>query len=186
MVSLYCQLMEELGLKGAQVLLTRALRSRLLHQYTAPLSDCWSLEWCRSSMKTTPSLRMIGAEGGLWRQRQVVCLDTRDWKPISGLLTDVEGVYAGPPDKPDSVFCPCMTSRLPWRLVKRLGGRGGMAWSDAAQVATTAGVAIANGTLPGVVSSVLQGEDVGTFFLIGFQQPQALAGLATSCKGRIW
>ena len=63
-----------------------------------------------------------------------------------------------------------MTSRLPWRLVKASVGRGGMALKiDAAQVATTAGVAvvIASGTLLVWSQAVLQGK-TGTFFHIGF------------------
>jgi len=60
---------------------------------------------------------------------------------------------------------------------------------DAAQVATTAGVAvvIANGSRAGILGEILSGEEVGTFFppkRVLNSRKRWLA-FATACKGRI-
>jgi glutamate 5-kinase len=93
--------------------------------------------------------------------------------PLLVLLSDVDGLYDGVPGSAgaeivrtvthldDSVFC----------LVRDQAtglGRGGMASKlEAARLATTAGenVIIASGRMPGVLTKILAGEEVGTLIL---------------------
>jgi glutamate 5-kinase len=93
--------------------------------------------------------------------------------PLLVLLSDVEGLFDGPPDQPDAKVIPTVT-RLDesiYNLVRdRSGGlgKGGMASKlEAARLATTAGenVIIASGKTPGVLAKILAGEEVGTLIL---------------------
>jgi glutamate 5-kinase len=197
LVSLYCQLMEELGLKGAQVLLTEAdfaeraryinlhrTLERLLELGVVPIIN-------ENDTVSTDELALGKGEVFGDNDRLSALVASRLEADLLVLLTDVEGVYTGPPDKPDSVFLSVYDEQIAVEIGEASSvGRGGMASKiDAAQVATTAGVAvvIASGTRPGVVSSVLQGEDVGTFFpphRVLNSRKRWLA-FATSCKGRI-
>lgn len=86
------------------------------------------------------------------------------------LLSDVDGLYSGPPGKPGSRlmhrYMPDIANDVEFGAGSKVG-RGGMqakvgaaAWAWQKGVA----VAIANGLRPGIISEVLAGKKVGTFF----------------------
>jgi len=93
--------------------------------------------------------------------------------PLLVLLSDVEGLFDGPPERPDAKIIRTVTrlDESVHGLVRdRTGGpgRGGMASKlEAARLATTAGenVIIASGRTPGVLMQILAGEEVGTLIL---------------------
>jgi glutamate 5-kinase len=89
------------------------------------------------------------------------------------LLTDVDGLYTGPPSEPEAERIPVVdevTDEI--RAVAGEGsasspGRGGMRSKvEAAEIATAAGVpvVVARGREDGILDRVLAGEDVGTRF----------------------
>ncbi len=93
--------------------------------------------------------------------------------PLLVLLSDVEGLYDGVPGDPeakivrtvthldDSVYCLARDEATGL-------GQGGMASKlEAARLATTAGenVIIASGRMPGVLTKILAGQEVGTLIL---------------------
>ncbi|HLA84404.1 MAG TPA: glutamate 5-kinase [Thermoguttaceae bacterium] len=90
--------------------------------------------------------------------------------PLLVLLSDVEGLYDGPPDEPGAKIIHTIThleaSVLGLVRDKTGGlGKGGMASKlEAARLATSAGenVIIASGRAPGVLAKILAGEEVGT------------------------
>eukprot|EP00892_Ulva_mutabilis_P000401 jgi/Ulvmu1/10361/UM061_0044.1 len=87
------------------------------------------------------------------------------------LMTDVDGVYTGPPDHPDSklidVWCPSIHDDMIKIGEKSTHGRGGMAskisaaWYGAQDGAT---VVIMNGKHPENLVRIIDGEKVGTLF----------------------
>jgi len=93
--------------------------------------------------------------------------------PLLVLLSDVDGLYDGDPDDPDSRVIPTVTNlddsifALAHDTTGGLG-KGGMASKlTAARIATTAGenVLIAGGREPKVLSRILAGEQLGTLFV---------------------
>ncbi|MBN2217190.1 MAG: glutamate 5-kinase [Pirellulales bacterium] len=93
--------------------------------------------------------------------------------PLLVLLSDVEGLFDGPPGQPGAKILRTVTrlDQSIFELVRdRVGGfgKGGMASKlEAARLATTAGenVIIASGRAPGVLAGILAGEEVGTLIL---------------------
>ena len=88
------------------------------------------------------------------------------------LLSDVDGFYDGPPDNPTANKISTITEITPEIVSlasgKSRGGRGGMRTKlQAAKIATHSGsrVVLAQGSKPGVIKSILQGEEVGTMFI---------------------
>jgi glutamate 5-kinase len=107
------------------------------------------------------------------------------------LLTDVDGVFTGPPNQAGSVAISTYNDEVEIRLGKGSGaGRGGMSSKiGAAHVATTAGVSvvIANGGQPGILSSILSGQEVGTLFPAKrmLNSRKRWLAFATASKGQI-
>jgi len=116
--------------------------------------------------------------------------------PLLVLLSDVEGLFDGDPDDPDSKVIPTV-ERLDqsiFDLVCEGGtglGKGGMhSKLEAARLATTAGenVIITGGLMPNVLERIIAGEPVGTLLLA---QGQAVAarkrwiGLTVQPRGRL-
>jgi glutamate 5-kinase len=93
--------------------------------------------------------------------------------PLLVLLSDVEGLYDGDPELPDSKLIstvPRLEPSIMALACDRVTGtsKGGMASKlEAARIATTAGenVIIASGRTPGNLVRILAGESVGTLFL---------------------
>ena len=91
--------------------------------------------------------------------------------PLLVLLSDVDGLYDGDPESPESRVLPTVT-RLDESIFSLAcdsagggPGKGGMASKlNAARLATTAGenVIIANGRKPGVLADIIVGRQVGT------------------------
>jgi glutamate 5-kinase len=116
--------------------------------------------------------------------------------PLLVLLSDVEGLYDGNPQQPDSKLIP-LVNRLDdsiFGLVRdKMGGlgKGGMASKlEAARLATTAGenVIIASGRESNVLPRIITGEDVGTLFLAQGQSVAARKrwiGLTVKPRGRL-
>ena len=75
--------------------LRSGLATSILHRTLERLLE---LEWCRSSMKTTPSLRMIILEKEVFgdNDRLSALVASRLEADLLVWLTDVEGVYTGP------------------------------------------------------------------------------------------
>lgn len=96
--------------------------------------------------------------------------------PLLVLLSDVEGLYDGDPSSESSKVLPTVET-IDERVTALVSGSrdgtialstGGMASKlEAARQATATGgnVIVANGRHPGVLTSILAGEDVGTLFL---------------------
>lgn len=93
--------------------------------------------------------------------------------PLLVLLSDVDGLYDGPPGEPGSKILRTVThlDDSIYGLVRdKAGGlgKGGMASKlEAARLATTAGenVIIAPGKMPDVLTRILDGEEVGTLIV---------------------
>jgi glutamate 5-kinase len=116
--------------------------------------------------------------------------------PLLILLTDVDGLYDGNPDDPDSKVLTTVTNideQILHLAAPRASsvGKGGMASKlDAVRMATSAGenVVIANGYQPGTLAQILAGEPVGTLFVA---QGQAVSsrkrwiGFTVQPRGRL-
>ncbi len=116
------------------------------------------------------------------------------------LLSDVEGVYDGPPRDPNSKVIP-LVERIDCGTLGLVQGSandgqlalsvGGMASKiEAARLATTAGenVVIANGRRPDVLIELLAGEEHGTLFLAegtSLASRKRWIGLTAHPKGRL-
>jgi glutamate 5-kinase len=93
--------------------------------------------------------------------------------PLLILLSDVDGLFDGPPADPASRVVPTvlrLDASITSLVRDKLTGlsKGGMASKiEAARLATSAGenVIIANGRTPGNLAKILAGENVGTLFL---------------------
>ena len=93
--------------------------------------------------------------------------------PLLILLSDVDGLFDGPPADPASHVVPTvlrLDASITALVRDKLTGlsKGGMASKiEAARLATSAGenVIIANGRTPGNLARILAGENVGTLFL---------------------
>ncbi|MBM4088181.1 MAG: glutamate 5-kinase [Planctomycetes bacterium] len=93
--------------------------------------------------------------------------------PLLVILSDVEGLFTGAPDHPDSRLVSTVTEidSTVLSYVQRRGsgpGKGGMASKlNAARIVTTAGenVIIASGRQPGVLRQIADGHLVGTLVL---------------------
>ena len=174
LVALYCQLLEEHGLKGAQVLLTESDFSdryrylnlhrtleRLLALGVVPIIN-------ENDTVSTHELALGKGEVFGDNDRLSALVASRIEASLLVLLTDVDGVFTGPPGEKGSLCVRRYDDTVEILLGKGSGaGRGGMGWKiDAAQVATTAGVSvvIANGTAPQILESILEGAEVGTLF----------------------
>ena len=100
--------------------------------------------------------------------------------PLLVLLSDVDGLFDGDPDHPQSRVISTVTSlddsiRAMARDCQGGLGKGGMASKlEAARLATAGGenVIIASGASPGVLTRIMAAEPVGTLFL---GQPQTVA-----------
>ncbi len=116
--------------------------------------------------------------------------------PLLVLLSDVEGLYDGDPNSPDSKIIP-LVKRLDQSILDlardRAGGMGtgGMTSKlEAARLVTAGGenVIIAGGHVPNVLTRIIDGEPLGTLFLA---QGQAIAarkrwiGLTVQPRGRL-
>lgn len=197
LVTLYCQLMEEVGLKGAQVLLTefdfsdrhrylnlhRTLE-RLLELGVVPIIN-------ENDTVSTDELALGKGEVFGDNDRLSALVASRLEAQLLILLTDVDGVFTGPPGEAGSIPIAQYDDSVDVLLGKGSGaGRGGMGSKiDAAQVATTAGVAvvIANGQSASIVSSVVSGEEIGTLFPSHrvLNSRKRWLAFATASKGRI-
>ncbi|GAA4430166.1 glutamate 5-kinase [Georgenia halophila] len=98
------------------------------------------------------------------------------------LLTDVDGLYDGPPSQPGTRLVPEVTSPADLAAVEVTGrgsdiGTGGMVTKlDAASIATGSGIPVVLTSAPNA-SRALAGDDVGTWF--------AVTGRRTSAR-RLW
>ena len=93
--------------------------------------------------------------------------------PLLMLLSDVEGLYNGDPQRPESAVIPTVTEidesirKLVQPQVSHLG-RGGMdSKLEAARIVTAAGesVVLASGLVAENISSILLGQQIGTLFV---------------------
>lgn len=93
--------------------------------------------------------------------------------PLLIILSDVDGLYDGPPESPDSRVVSTVTEldesiQAMVRDKKSGLSKGGMASKlEAARIATTAGenVIIAGGRVPNILTRIFAAEPVGTVFL---------------------
>ena len=197
LVALYCQLLEEQGFKGAQVLLTESDFSdryrylnlhrtleRLLALGVVPVIN-------ENDTVSTDELALGKGEVFGDNDRLSALVASRIEASLLVLLTDVDGVFTGPPGVEGSVPVHRYDDSVEILLGKGSGpGRGGMGSKiDAAQVATTAGVSvvIANGTTSGILQSIVEGSEVGTLFpaqRVLTSRKRWLA-FATASRGRI-
>jgi len=89
------------------------------------------------------------------------------------ILSDVDGLYSGDPNNPDSKLVSCVTNVTPdiERLVQSShSGFGGMTTKlKAAKIVTSAGIpmVIANSSTDKVLEKILHGDRVGTLFVAG-------------------
>lgn len=87
------------------------------------------------------------------------------------ILSDVDGLYSGDPNNPDSKLIPCVARVTPEieRLVQNShGGFGGMATKlKAAKIVMASGIpmVIAKSSTNRVLELILMGENIGTIFL---------------------
>ncbi|MEC7240203.1 MAG: glutamate 5-kinase [Myxococcota bacterium] len=197
LVALYCQLLEEQGLKGAQVLLTEhdfsdRYRYLNLHRTLERLLSLGVIPIINENDTISTDELALG-KGEVFgdNDRLSALVASRIEASLLVLLTDVDGVYTGPPGEQGSVPVHRYDDSVEILLGKGSGsGRGGMGSKiDAAQVATTAGVAvvIANGTTPQILGSIVEGAEVGTLFpahRVLTSRKRWLA-FATASRGRI-
>lgn len=110
------------------------------------------------------------------------------------LLTDIDGLYSAPPEDRGAVRIPVVEEITPALEAGAGGssarGRGGMRTKlRAAKIATRSGVlvAIASGSVPGILKRVLDGKDEGTVFLPrpGLSGKKRWIAFATSVKGLV-
>jgi glutamate 5-kinase len=116
--------------------------------------------------------------------------------PLLIVLSDIEGLYDGDPSLPTSRLVP-LVERIDERVLgfvrdRKTGlSKGGMASKlEAARMVTTAGenMIIASGRQPGVVTRILNGEDIGTLFLgqgKGISPYKRWLGFTAQVRGRI-
>lgn len=197
LVSLYCRLMDSVGLTGAQVLLTESdftdrqrylnlhtTLGRLLELGVVPIIN-------ENDTVSTDELALGKGEVFGDNDRLSALVASRLEANLLVLLSDVDGVYTCPPGQPGSVLISTYDDESEVLIGKASAeGRGGMASKiDAAQIATTAGVAvvIANGSHPKVLSELIGGEEVGTFFPSHkvLNSRKRWLAFATASKGRI-
>ena len=117
-------------------------------------------------------------------------------KSMLVILSDVQGVYDRDPADPAARLLPTISTvdESTFQLVRdRKTGlsKGGMASKlRAAQFVTSSGqpVIIAGGKIPGIITSLLQGEEKGTLFLPqskGLAPRKRWIGFSAQCSGRI-
>jgi glutamate 5-kinase len=197
LVALYCRLMEALGLKGAQILLTEddfSDRQRYLNLHTTleRLLELGIVPIINENDTVSTDELALG-KGAVFgdNDRLSALVASRLEAQLLVLLSDVEGVFTRPPTEKGSVAISTFDDDVEIMLGKVSSvGRGGMTSKiDAAQVATTAGVSvvIANGGRSGVLAQILNGEDVGTLFPAKrvLNSRKRWLAFATASKGRI-
>jgi glutamate 5-kinase len=197
LVSLYCRLMEAVGLKGAQVLLTEADfadRQRYLNLHTTldRLLELGVVPIINENDTVSTDELALG-KGAVFgdNDRLSALVASRLEAQLLVLLTDVDGVLTRPPNEAGSVVISTFDDDVKVLLGKGSSlGRGGMSSKiEAAQVATTAGVSvvIANGGSPGILAQILQGQEVGTLFPAKrvLNSRKRWLAFATASKGRI-
>jgi glutamate 5-kinase len=197
LVALYCRLMEALGLKGAQILLTEddfSDRQRYLNLHTTleRLLELGIVPIINENDTVSTDELALG-KGAVFgdNDRLSALVASRLEAQLLVLLSDVEGVFTRPPTEKGSVAISTFDDDVEIMLGKGSSvGRGGMTSKiDAAQVATTAGVSvvIANGGRSGVLAQILNGEDVGTLFPAKrvLNSRKRWLAFATASKGRI-
>jgi glutamate 5-kinase len=116
--------------------------------------------------------------------------------PLLVVLSDIEGLYDGDPSLPTSRQVP-LVERIDERVLgyvrdRKTGlSKGGMASKlEAARMVTTAGenMIIASGRQPGVLTRILDGEELGTLFLgqgKGISPYKRWLGFTAQARGRI-
>jgi glutamate 5-kinase len=197
LVALYCRLMEAVGLKGAQVLLTEAdfaNRQRYLNLHTTldRLLELGVVPIINENDTVSTDELALG-KGAVFgdNDRLSALVASRLEAQLLVLLSDVDGVLTRPPNEPGSVVVSTFDDDVKVFLGKGSNlGRGGMSSKiEAAQVATTAGVnvVIANGGCPGILARILQGQEVGTLFPAKrvLNSRKRWLAFATASKGRI-
>jgi glutamate 5-kinase len=197
LVALYCRLMEAVGLKGAQILLTEADfsdRQRYLNLHTTlgRLLELGIVPIINENDTVSTDELALG-KGAVFgdNDRLSALVASRLEAQLLVLLSDVEGVFTRPPNEKGSVAISTFDDDAEIMLGKGSSvGRGGMTSKiDAAQVATAAGVSvvIANGGRSGVLAQILSGEDVGTLFPAKrvLNSRKRWLAFATASKGRI-
>jgi len=197
LVSLYCRLMEAVGLKGAQILLTESDfsdRQRYLNLHTTlgRLLELGIVPIINENDTVSTDELALG-KGAVFgdNDRLSALVASRLEAQLLVLLSDVDGVFTRPPDEVGSVAISTFDDDVEIMLGKGSSvGRGGMTSKiDAAQVATTAGVSvvIANGGHSGVLAQILNGEEVGTLFPAKrvLNSRKRWLAFATASKGRI-
>jgi len=116
--------------------------------------------------------------------------------PLLVILSDVDGLYNGPPEEAGSQVIPTVTrlDQSIFRLVRDPTGgvgKGGMASKlEAARIATAAGenVIIAGGRRPGNLARILAGEEIGTLFVAqgpAVSSRKRWIGFAVQPRGRL-
>jgi glutamate 5-kinase len=197
LVALYCRLMEAVGLKGAQILLTESDfsdRQRYLNLHTTlgRLLELGIVPIINENDTVSTDELALG-KGAVFgdNDRLSALVASRLEAQLLVLLSDVDGVFTRPPNEAGSVAISTFDDDVEIMLGKGSSvGRGGMTSKiDAAQVATTAGVSvvIANGGHSGVLAQILNGEEVGTLFPAKrvLNSRKRWLAFATASKGRI-
>ena len=174
LVSLYCRLMDQVGCRGAQVLLTEAdfaNRGRYLnlHQTLERLLELGVVPIINEN-DTVSTKELAYGNGDVFgdNDRLSALVASRVEADLLVLLTDVDGVFTAHPNAPGSVLVERYEVNSEVETSSTAGvGRGGMkAKIEAATVASRAGVTvvIANGSNENSLRDVCRGEPTGTLF----------------------
>jgi len=174
LVSLYCRLMDQVGCRGAQVLLTEADfadRGRYLnlHHTLERLMELGVVPIINEN-DTVSTKELAYGNGDVFgdNDRLSALVASRVEADLLVLLTDVDGVFTADPKSSDSALLRVFDVDSEVETTNSIGvGRGGMkAKIEAATVASMAGVAvvIANGAKAGSLRRLCSGIPTGTLF----------------------
>ena len=196
LMSLYDSLFGRLGIACAQVLLTEVdfhHRSRHVH-LAATLQRLLAL----GAVPVINENDAVSTEELVFARGEVFADNDRLAALVAGalgadaliLLSNVDGVLTAPPGEPGAERVSVWSGQDVTLGGRSSVGRGGMvAKIEAARVGARSGVAtvIAHGGRPGVLGSILSGDDVGTVFpaATGQRARHAWLAFATVPEGRI-
>eukprot|EP01147_Barroeca_monosierra_P010226 gene10226-2382_t len=179
LVSLYQSMFSQYGITCAQVLVTKndfRARSTLTH-LTDTLNELLSMNVIpvinENDAVSPPGIQNADMEGVisvLDNDSLAANVAKQVGADLLLLLSDVDGIYSGPPNKPSSRlldrYCPDSNPDITFGSGSKVGRGGMQAKVDSATWAWRNGsaVIIANGMKLNTIKSVTSGQKVGTFF----------------------